>query len=119
MKANYGRTGEEIRLRWVDGVFQREAGVFGLDVLARDAAVDEVFLRLLRLHEQQEIEVSPKPCASYAPNVFAAHTEAGGIGKRAFKAAMERLLHAHKVRVRHVGPPSRRKAILTAFEITE
>jgi RecA-family ATPase len=98
-KANYSRRGNEIRIR-----YDEDAGLFkpvedaptGLDALARDAVADDTFLRLLRLHEEQKIEVSPNFCASYAPKVFAAHSQSAGIGKRAFKAAMERLLASKK-----------------------
>lgn len=115
-KTNYGRMGDEIRVRWNQGMFEPAGGnVSGLGALARDVAANEAFLRLLRLHEEQGIEVSPKPSPSYAPTIFAGHSKAEGMTKRAFKTAMERLLEAGKIRIEQTGPPSRRKQTLTAF----
>jgi RecA-family ATPase len=116
MKANYGPKGAPIRLKWVSGVFRRQSGgSFGLNTAQRDAVADDAFLTLLRLHERLGIPVSPSASSLYAPTVFASHSQAGGVTKRAFKGAMERLLERGNIRVVQEGPPSKRRARLTVF----
>lgn len=115
-KVNYGRKGEPIRVKWIDGVFERQAGTtFGLDATQRNAVADDAFLTLLRLHERLGMPVSPNPSSLYAPTVFTNHSQSGGISKRAFKGAMERLLEAQKIRAVHEGPPSKRRVRLTVY----
>ena len=109
MKANYGPVGMELRLRWTKGVFRldgQSAGAF--DKLAADAKAERVFLELLAAYIKQERDVSPNVSNTYAPAVFAKREDAGGISKRSFEAAMERLLKAKRITVEIVGPPSRR-----------
>lgn len=115
-KANYGRTGGEIRLKWEAGVFVAEGQPTGLDALVVNSTADRVFLKLLCLFAVQGRRVNASGGKTYAPNEFAGHPESEGINKRAFKAAMERLLSAGKVRVRQDGPPSRRVSYLEAVE---
>jgi len=115
-KANYGRKAEPVRLKWVDGVFERQTGgVFGLDSMQRNAVADAAFVRLLQLHERLGMPVSPNASSIYAPTVFASHSQADGVTKRAFKGAMERLLETGKIRVIQEGPPSKRRVRLTSY----
>jgi RecA-family ATPase len=114
-KANYASKGQPIRMKWVDGVFARQAGAHGLDSGDRDMRAELAFMSLLRWHEQHGINVSPKPSASYAPTVFARHSDADGVTKRAFARAMERLLSSSKIRIETVGPASRQTTRLTAY----
>jgi hypothetical protein len=48
-KANYGRTGGEINLKWEAGVFVAEAQPMGLDAVAAGAKAERVFLKLLNV----------------------------------------------------------------------
>jgi RecA-family ATPase len=113
VKANYGRTGGEIRLRWQDGVFEAEAGASNLDRAAGSAKAERVFLALLRAYEEQGRHVSPSPSASYAPSRFAKDADAEGVTKRALEAAMNSLFAKKAIRVEEPGPASRRvKAIV-------
>jgi RecA-family ATPase len=114
-KANYAAKGAPIRLKWVEGTFERQASAFGLDTADRDTTAELVFMKLLRLTEAQGIRVNAKSSASYAPSVFAKRNDANGITKRAFQGAMERLLNQGKIRLEHDGPPSRRVSYLTAY----
>jgi RecA-family ATPase len=115
-KANYGRKAEPIRLKWVDGIFERQSGgAFSLDGAQRNAAADKAFVALLQLHERLGMPVSPNASSIYAPTVFATHSQANGITKRAFKGAMERLLETGKIRVIQEGPPSKRRVRLTSY----
>ena len=51
-------------------------------------------------------DVSPNHSRSWAPAVFAVHPDAEGVTKKAFAAAMERLLKAKRIAVETIGPPS-------------
>src|SRR5262249_40431918 len=47
VKANYGRTGQEIRLRWQAGVFKAAVSGDSFEALAAQSKADRVFLELL------------------------------------------------------------------------
>lgn len=111
-KANYGRTGGEINLKWEAGVFVAEAQPTGLDALAAGAKGERVFLKLLDAYTAQGRRVNASGGKTYAPKEFAEHPESEGVTKRAFKAAMDRLLGEGKVRICQEGPPSRRVSFL-------
>lgn len=112
MKANYGRTGGEIALKWNDGVFTLAGGESGLDRMAAGAKAERVFLKLLRQFTEQGRRVNPSAGPRYAPKVFAENPGAEGCNKRSLKDAMERLLASGAVKIEHVGPPSRRVTCL-------
>jgi hypothetical protein len=67
-----------------------------------------VFLGLLASHIAQGRDVSPNRGQTYAPVVFEKHPSALNIDRKAFAAAMERLLTSNRIQVEPVGPPSRR-----------
>ena len=90
-KANYGRTGGEINLKWEAGVFVAETQPTGLDALAAGARGERVFLKLLDMLTAQGRYVSASPGPTYAPTQFASHPEAEGCTKRALKSAMDAL----------------------------
>lgn len=106
-KANYGRTGEEIALRWQAGVFVAQEAEQGLDRCAANAKAERVFLRLLREHTDQGRRVNANGGSRYAPKVFAEHHGSEGVTKRAFRAAMERLLSDGRLQQMTEGPASR------------
>ncbi|SNS50998.1 RecA-family ATPase [[Luteovulum] sphaeroides subsp. megalophilum] len=114
MKANYGPKGGEITVTWRDGVFVADAAEAGLDLMAAGAKAERVFLKLLTACTAQGRRVNTGGGQTYAPNVFAGHPEAEGVTKRAFKAAMESLLAANKIRLTEDGPPSKRRQFLEA-----
>jgi RecA-family ATPase len=111
-KANYGKTGEQIKLRWNDGVFVRDNGA-SFDRAAAHQRVEQVFVDLLKLYIQQARDVSDRPSRTFAPAVFAEHPNADGITAVAFKRAMENLLARQVIGVETVGPPSKRRSRLT------
>lgn len=90
-KANYGRTGGEINLKWEAGVFVAETQPSGLDALAAGTKGERVFLKLLDTLTAQGRYVSANPGPTYAPAQFASHPEAEGCTKRALKSAMDAL----------------------------
>jgi len=113
MKANYGRTGLVIPLRWQAGFFLTDHKSEGaLDRMAATAKADRVFLNLLRECRENGRRVNPSGGQNYAPKVFAAHPHSEGVSKRAFAAAMERALSEGKAAVEQDGPPSRRVTFL-------
>jgi RecA-family ATPase len=108
-KANYAPNGVELRLRWRRGAFIIDGPSGGsFDKLAADARAEGVFVDLLAEFTRQERDVSPKHSNTYAPTVFAAHPNAGGLTKKSLAAAMERLLAANRIKTEIGGPPSRR-----------
>lgn len=117
MKANYAKTGERIKLRWLNGLFVLEGGPGGLEKMAADRRVDDVFMALLHKTTGQGFAVSPHPSSTYAPAQFIQHPEAAGIPKRQFEAAMHRLLDAGRVRVVSSGAPSRLRSRLVPVAI--
>jgi RecA-family ATPase len=113
-KANYGRTGGEIRLRWCLGVFETEGGAprSSFDKVAADQSADEVFLDLLKETLAQGRHFSPSPSASYAPAAFCKMEHAKGFTKRVLAHSMERLLTARVIKVAETGPKSRTTKVL-------
>lgn len=117
MKANYGRTGGEITVKWQAGVFVAPEAETGLDRMAASAKAERVFLRLLDLFTAQGRHVSASPSTTYAPTIFAKHPEAEGITKRAFAAAMETLFGRGEIVLdTHGRPGKERKHIVRSGE---
>ena len=110
MKSNYGPVGETMMLRWKDGLFLPTPAAGGLEKLAREHKVDELFLMLLNCWNEQGRNVSEKHKAnSYAPGRFAEEPEAKAdhVSKRELAEGMERLFRANRIRSESYGPPSR------------
>ena len=107
-KANYGRTGGEIALRWRDGRFVAEGEAGGLDRMAVQAKAERVFLALLDQFtaEGRHVRVSTGP--GYAPHDFSKSGRSEGVSKRELAGAMERLFEQGRIRNAESGPPSRR-----------
>jgi RecA-family ATPase len=98
-KANYGRTGETVRLVWRDGIYAPQGTPSSAQAAAAAAPVDEAFLRCLDAVNAQGLGVSLAWGRNYAPVVFETMTEARGYKKTALKAAMERLRYAERIRM--------------------
>ncbi|MGB3456075.1 MAG: AAA family ATPase [Litorimonas sp.] len=108
-KNNYGRVGDEIAMRWDQGVFVPITAKSSAD---SNVSAQAAFLRLLRLYRDQGRTVSPNPGVSYAPTQFAAHPSSDGMTKGALKRAMETLLSSGKVIITSHGPASKRRSRL-------
>lgn len=112
-KANYGRVGEEVLLRWQRGVFELAQQVVVTEGEADETPkAERVFLKLLRAFAEQGRKVNAAGGTTYAPNVFAKHPDSEGVTKAAFRGAMDTLLSGQKVRVVEDGPPSKRRQFL-------
>lgn len=114
VKANYGRTGEEIKIRWNDGVYVIDTGDDPAVVGMTNRAADDVFLSVFIKLTGQGHRLSPKPCATYAAKRIAEHPDANGYTKHKMAEAMQRLFDAGVLRVETSGPPSRRYDVLVA-----
>ncbi|WP_084421829.1 AAA family ATPase [Henriciella litoralis] len=116
MKANYARTGDEVFLRWHDGVFINEGAV---PSIGEGVKAERVFLKLLRAMERQGRTVSPNRSNTYAPTVFAGMPDAEGVKRPAFTKAMESLLSQERIEVVKEGPPSKQRTHLKTVEGVE
>lgn len=113
MKANYGKKGDALPLRWEAGVFVPNDGTTfnpGLGILNKRN--DGIFVALLAKLNAQGQACSPNRSSTYAPTVMARHPDAAGIGKSALEQAMQRLLDANTIKVVTDGPPSKPRARL-------
>lgn len=111
-KANYSRTGDEIGLRWADGVFVAEAPASGLDRMAASAKAQRVFLKLLRRFTEEVRYVSASPGPTFAPAIFASHPGAEGCTKRALRAAMDTLLGSGAIHIAQHGTGAKARSHL-------
>lgn len=117
MKANYGKTGAEIKMRWSEGVFVLDDGLPSAEAGLLNRKADETFRELLSLFNRTNQNVSDVTGTNYAPAKMAKHPNAKGIGKKALADAMQRLLDSGEVRIVMDGPPSRqRKRLILASE---
>lgn len=121
VKANYGRIGGEIRLKWQDGAFrvvENAAAASAFGAIAESARADQVFLNLLDRFQAEGRHVSAFGTANnFAPTAFARHHDAAGINRRGFHAAMDRLFAAGRIKVgKSDGPPSKRREIIIRVE---
>jgi RecA-family ATPase len=115
-KSNYGPPGNVIRLQWVDGGLQLEDATTSFHQLAKEAEVEETFLRLLDERNAQARPVSDRPSALYAPKVFAEMD--AGFAQHAYTRAMDRLFEARKIELREEGPPSKRRSRIVRAQPT-
>lgn len=98
MKANYGRVGDEIRIRWKEGVFVTDTGMGNnvVDHLARQKAFLEA-LRAAKATGRHPSEAKNSP--RYAPRMLATIPSTKGIGVRGLERAMNDLFAAGKIAV--------------------
>ncbi|EMS96988.1 ATPase [Agrobacterium tumefaciens str. Cherry 2E-2-2] len=113
-KANYGKIGGEIKLRWVNGMFKPEATPDSLVVIAAQNTAERVFLELLAVFAGQGRRVSDSPGSNFAPKQFSKEPNNSSITSKGFEAAMLRLFAAGKIRVDMEGPPSKQRKSIVA-----
>ncbi|MGY4502380.1 RecA-family ATPase [Bradyrhizobium sp. GM24.11] len=116
VKANYGRVGESIAMRWDDGVYALDSGPDPVIEGLIGSKTDALFLDLLALFTEQGQNLGVQPGTSYAPVKMAKHTRGKGFTKDQFAKAMQRLLDAKRVAVVTEGPPSRQRSRLVAVQ---
>lgn len=106
-KANYGRTGNETLLRWIDGMFVVDNEGGNLNSMASTPKARRVFLELLEKAEMEGRNVNANSGPNYAPAVFAKDTRSERVSKAAFQAAMTDLFTIGEIATETFGPPSR------------
>lgn len=106
-KSNYGKTGNEILMRWTNGAFVPEADGSPLDHNAASLKSCRVFMNLLRAYTDEGRNVNSNSGTNYAPTVFAKDKRAERISKRAFAEAMSDLFANGSIKIEAYGPPSR------------
>ncbi len=117
MKSNYGKKGGEIRMRWQEGAFVLDDGKPSPVAGLLNKRADETFRKLLSIFNRTGQTVSDVTGTNYAPAKMAKHAEAGGVSKRHFADAMQRLLESAEIKIVMDGPPSRqRKRLILAAE---
>ncbi|MCK1459603.1 AAA family ATPase [Bradyrhizobium sp. 2] len=116
VKANYGRVGESIAMRWDDGVYALDSGPDPVIEKVIGSKADALFLELLELFAEQGQNLGVQAGTSYAPVKMAKHSKGKGYSKDQFAKAMQRLLDAKRVAVVTEGPPSRQRSRLVAVQ---
>jgi RecA-family ATPase len=113
-KANYGKTGGEIKLRWVEGMFKLDSGPDSLVAMAAQSSAERTFLELLARYAAQGRSVSESPGSNFAPLKFSKEPACGSITKKGFESAMARLFAAGRIKVEMIGPPSKQRKSIVA-----
>ncbi len=108
-KANYSTRGDEIRLRFRDGVLERDGGLGSGIVASLDRRkCQSVFLDLLDKMEPAGLHASvARTAGNYAPAMFAKRPDREGYGKRDFEQAMSALFATNQIISAPYGKPSR------------
>jgi RecA-family ATPase len=117
-KANYGKTGSEIKVRWQDGAFALDDGKPSPVAGFLNKKADETYVDLLSKLNRQGQRLSPNPSQTYAPKIMAAHADAKSLTKRQLADAQQRLLDKQTIKIVEEGPASRRyRRLLVASEM--
>ena len=110
MKANYSPLGNEITLKWQDGVFapdHPETGVLGSIEKSR---AENTFLEAFdRLAAQGQTVNTNSNQPNYAPKLMAKMGLSNGIKVRDLENAMFRLLNSGDIKIQRTGPPARQR----------
>jgi RecA-family ATPase len=103
-KANYARIGEDVALRWQEGVLVPLNATGSATGQTDRAAAEIVFLDLLASRWEQGVFVSHNNRAgNYAPKVFGKCAERRGYGAKDFEGAMGRLFDARRITAQLYG----------------
>jgi RecA-family ATPase len=81
VKANHGKVGDEIAIRWNDGVYELDNGGDPVVENVINGKTDALFLELLALFADQGQNLGIQPGTSYAPAKMAKHPKAKGFSK--------------------------------------
>ena len=110
VKANYGKSGGKIELRWSEGRFIPESEAWKVDIHLgplSPSKAEEVFLKLLKNYLSNGINVAAGSSPNYAPRVFANDERSEGVSMKAFKKAMHDLIDRGIIDNVIYGPPSK------------
>lgn len=95
VKANYGRSGDDIRIRWRNGAFVRDnVDAGGTVARIEDRNAEKAFLACLSALLAEGFDPSPAVEArgNYAPRLMRGRSEVRGFNERQLIKAMERLI---------------------------
>lgn len=109
VKANYGRKGDEVRMRWHEGAFILDDGKPSEATGLLNRRADEKFREMLSAINRTGQRVAPTKGVNYAPSIMAVRPDAGAVSKKQLEAAMHRLLAANIIKVVWDGPPSKQR----------
>ena len=113
MKANYSPLGNEIPLKWQDGVFvpnHPETGTFGS---IKKGRAETIFLEALdRLTAQGQTINARSNQPNYAPKLMAKQGLTQGLKVRDLETAMGRLLNTGEIKIEDTGTKSRPRTAL-------
>jgi RecA-family ATPase len=112
VKANHGKVGDEIAIRWNDGVYDLDNGDDPVVETLLNSTVDKLFLELLGIFTVQGQNVGIITGTTYAPAKMAKHPKAKGYSKEKLAASMQRLLDSGCIKVLTEGSPSRQRSRL-------
>jgi hypothetical protein len=116
VKANHGKVGDEIAIRWNDGVYELDNGGDPVVENVINGKTDALFLELLALFADQGQNLGIQPGTSYAPAKMAKHPKAKGFSKDQLAASMQRLFDSKRIAVVTEGPDSRRRSRLVVVQ---
>lgn len=115
MKANYGKVGTEIKIRWSNGAFVLDDGKPSPALNLMNNRADEIFLKLLSEINRSGRRVSSARSSTYAPTIMENMPGSEGLDKKTLEAAMKRLFATDKIRVIYEGPPSKERQRLVVI----
>ncbi|WP_432347890.1 AAA family ATPase [Shinella yambaruensis] len=117
VKANYGRKGGEIKLRWKDGAFVLDDGKPTAASVMVQTQAERVFRDALSAINRTGDRVARTKGVNYAPKIIAARPEGAGVTVKALEVAMHAMLSSGEVKVVMEGPPSKsRQRLVLASE---
>ena len=107
-KANYAKRGDEIELRFRDGVLHPKLTLGSGMVASLDRRkCEDVFMELLDLFTSQDRRLSDNPHAgNSAPKLFAQHPKASSYKIADFRRAMNTLFTEGRIKLERYGRPS-------------
>jgi RecA-family ATPase len=122
-KANYARIGEDIALRWAEGVLVplNATPSSPFDRFAKTSGAEELFLQLIdRCWEQGQPVSQSANAPNYAPKIFSKRPDRAGCTRKDFEFAMAALFTSKHIRVVEYGRPGKwRSRIIRDVQGTE
>jgi RecA-family ATPase len=117
MKANYGGTGDGIRLRWSEGAFIEDDGQANEQLKIVTTRHDAMFLKLLSAINRTGRRVAQTKGVNYAPKILVDEPDALLVTVSDLEKAMARLLKAGTIKTIEEGPRSRsRQRLIVSAE---
>jgi RecA-family ATPase/5S rRNA maturation endonuclease (ribonuclease M5) len=115
-KANYARTGQEILVRWCNGLFVPEDAPSFLDLNSASMKAHRVFLKLLKAYTEEGRNVNANGGSNYAPTVFTKDSRCEKVSRNAFQQAMNELFASGRIAQEEVGRPGKRTSRIVEVE---